>query len=197
MEKQVSIPFVQFIQNDRFYYTENHFIRFFINSPRTFALIYSKDLGFTRSPLTGFMPLQPFLNANSLISKILENMNDLEAEYMENRPIKSLSIKDTLKYILSVIAGFGYHSKPPRLKIEKRSAELSNAYNYVNKILGLRANTPFKVVGQIWLNVRVSINNDDKIECYIINENKEEYRYRVLEILAEGNDELVDYMMNL
>jgi len=196
MEKYISTPFVQFAQKDRIYYAENHFVEFFINSPKMFALIYSRDLGFTQNPLPGFKPLQPFLDAGKLVSKIWENIHDLEMEYRENRPIKSLSIKDTLKYVLSVIAGFGYHSKPPKLRIEKRSAELSNAYNYVNRILGLRANTRFNVVRQIWLNLKILINNN-KIEFYIINENKEENRYRVLEILAKENNELTEYITKI
>ena len=196
MEKHISIPFVQFAQKDRLYYAENHFVKFFIDSPKMFALIYSRDLGFTKSPLPGFKPLQPFLDTGRLVSKIRENIYDLEVKYRENRPIRSLSIKDTLKYILSVIAGFGYHSKPPKLRIEKRSAELSNAYNYVNRILGLRADTPFNVVRQIWLDLKVIIN-DNRIECYIVNKNMEENRYRVIEILAEENRELAEYITRI
>ncbi|MEB3772411.1 MAG: hypothetical protein GSR82_01875 [Desulfurococcales archaeon] len=196
MEKHVSIPFVQFAQKDRLYYAENHFVKFFVDSPKMFALIYSRDLGFTKSPLPGFKPLQPFLDASRLVSKIRENIYDLEVKYMKNQPIKSLSIKDTLKYVLSVIAGFGYHSKPPKLRIEKRSAELSNAYNYVNRILGLKVDTPFNVVRQIWLDLKVLIN-DNRIECYIVNENMEENRYRVIEILARENNELAEYITRI
>ncbi len=197
MEKRVSIPFVQFTQKDRLYYAENHFVKFFIDTPKMFALIYSRDLGFTKSPLPGFKPLQPFLDAGILVSKIEKNIYDLEAQYKENHPIKSLSIKDTLKYILSVIAGFGYHSKPPKLRIEKRSAELSNAYNYVNRILGLRTNTPFSVVRQIWLNLKMLINENNRIECFVINENREENRYKVIEILARENNELAEYITKI
>ena len=197
MEKRVSIPFVQFTQKDRLYYAENHFVRFFIDSPNMFALIYSRDLGFTKSPLPEFKSLQPFLDAGRLVSKIRENIYDLEAEYKENHLIKSLSLKDTLKYILSVIAGFGYHSKPPKLRIEKRSAELSNAYNYVNRILGLRADIPFSVVRQIWLNLKILTEENNRIECFIINENREEKRYKVIEILAEENNELAEYIAKI
>ncbi len=196
MKKHVSIPFVQFTQRDKFYYAENHFVKFFIDSPKMFALIYSRDLGFSKSPLPGFKPLQPFLDAGKLVSKIRENIRGLETEYKENPPIKSLSIRDTLKYVLSVIVGFGYHSKPPKLRIERRSVELSNAYNYVNRLLGLRTSDPFNVAGEIWLNLKMLIYNN-RIECYIVNENIEENKYRVLEILTKEDNELAEYVMKI
>jgi hypothetical protein len=196
MEKSVSIPFVELSQEDRSYYAENHFIRFFIGSPRMFALIYSRDLGFTRNPLPGFKPLSPFLDASELALKIKENIYSLESEFQENHPVRSLSVKDTLKYILSVIAGFGYHSKPPRLKIEKRSAELSNAYNYVKKILRLKPVGPIKVSRQVWLNLRIFIVNNG-IRCMITNEYNRENNYRVLEILAKENSELAEYILKM
>jgi hypothetical protein len=197
MRLKIALPFIKLKQEKKTFYCENHLIKFLLDTPKVYSLIYSRDLGFTPYPLKGFRILSPSFDGQYLINRIKDSLTILFSQEKEIQPFKSMSVKDTLRYILTFIIGLGYSNRPPRIKVSRKNIELSNAYYYVKNVLNLDYRKPISVVGNVWLNLEAIINEKGSLEFLIQQGKGEPSPYRVLELLVSSNNELRDYVLKL
>jgi len=192
MEITIATPFYELDSNRTRIYGENHFITYLNNSPKLFTLIYTKDLGFTNKPLPQSKPLKPVYDSSSYLQLLVKEISSLYENY--GRQVVSFpSLKETLRYVLSVIIGFG--KKTPRARVNKRNAELFNAIYYVKDILKLNPENSFRVLSMKWLNLELTLDNN--VFHANITGNKGKKEYRVLELLYIQNTTLRDYLAKL
>ncbi|MEB3757163.1 MAG: hypothetical protein GSR79_09970 [Desulfurococcales archaeon] len=194
---KISLPFITIKQEGKTFYCEDHLIKFLIGTPKVYSLIYSRDLGFTQYPSRGFKILKPVFDADKLVRMLRESLTSLLGEKHRTQPVKSMSVKDTLRYILTFIIGLGYANKPPRIKVSRKDVELSNAFYYVKNVLKLDHRKPISVMGYLWLNLEITENDDHSLSFLIIQENREPIPYRVLELLASNDSALRNYILEL
>jgi len=192
MKIAIATPFYELESNRTRIYGENHFITYLNNSPKLFTLIYTRDLGFTNKPVPQFQPLKPVYDSSSYLQFLAKEVSNLYKNYSEHI-VSFPSFKETLRYVLTVIIGFG--KKAPRAKVNKHDTELFNAIYYVKDVLKLNPESNFRVLSMKWLNLELTLDNN-KLHATIIRNNRKN-EYRILELLYAQDTILGDYLAKL